>query len=265
MKEAEKRICELSGVKGAKAFILDSVDSTNTEARRLAEKKESTPILILAEHQSAGRGRMGRSFYSPKQTGLYMTALFLASASPADNLLLTTAAAVSTARAIEKCAGIKVDIKWVNDLYLDGKKVCGILCESFEVGGVRYVSVGIGINLSTVDFPDELSSVASSLCVKEEIKTELAAEIFSSLWHFYCKGERDGMIEYYRAHSMVIGRKIVFYEGEDVCRATAVDVDEYGRLAVRLDSGEIKILSSGEITLRLDNGDENEKRKIYSF
>ncbi len=255
MKNIESRIARLCRVPNASVTVFESIDSTNTEARRAAERGEGTPALIIARHQSAGRGRMGRSFYSPADTGLYMTVLVEASDSLVDTVLLTTAAAVAVARAIENTAGTVVDIKWVNDLYLGGKKICGILCESFETGGKKYVAIGVGVNLYTEDFPAELADIAGSLGVMDDIRAELAADIFGSLWRFYCLGERADMLEYYRARSMVLGKRIVFYENGAEYFGEALDIDEYGRLTVRLDDGSKKILSSGEISLRTLNGE----------
>lgn len=258
MNDTEKRIRDASMVPSAEVVIFDSIDSTNNEARRRAERGDTVPSLIIAEHQTAGRGRLGRSFYSPANTGLYMTALFEISSSPSDTVFLTTAAAVAMAKAIEKCAGISVDIKWVNDLYLFGKKICGILCESFATGNRRYVAVGIGVNLYTEDFPEELSEIAASLCPERDVKYELASEVFGTLWRFYDTGDRTDMLEYYRAHSMVLDKRVVFYENEKAHFGVAESIDKDGRLCVALDDGSKKILSSGEITLRLDKGDRNE-------
>lgn len=258
MKDKEKRIACLSAVPSADVIIFESIDSTNTEARRRAASGKSAPALIIANSQTAGRGRLGRSFYSPASTGLYMTAVFEASAAFESTVLLTTAAAVSVARAIERLAGITVGIKWVNDLYLNDKKICGILCESFEACGKRFVSLGIGVNLCTEDFPAEISGIAGSLGINGELKYDLAADIFGSLWRFYSEGDRAEMLEYYRAHSSVLGKKIVFYENGVQGRAVAQGIDDFGRLEVRLESGNIKKLSSGEITIRLDKENKDE-------
>ena len=132
--------------------VLRTVDSTNTEARRRILSGESLPQAILAEEQTAGRGRMGRSFYSPAGTGIYLSLCFEASGS--EILFLTTAAAVAVHRAIREVTGIVTDIKWVNDLYFRGRKVSGILAESFSVEEKRYVIRGVGVNLYTTEFPE---------------------------------------------------------------------------------------------------------------
>ena len=258
MNGIEKRIAERSEVEDAVVFVHESLDSTNSEARRLAESGCDAPTLIIAKEQSAGRGRMGRSFYSPADTGLYMTALLEAAEDLRDTVLITTTAAVATSRAIERLARISVGIKWVNDLYFNGKKICGILCESFEASGKRFVAVGVGVNLSTKDFPAELVNIAGSLGVRDDIRDDLAALIFGELWRAYHASDRGDVLAYYKARSVVINKNIVFFEDGRKYFGTATDIDGYGRLLVRLDGGGEKILSSGEITLRLDKENLND-------
>ena len=184
-----------------------------------------------------------------------MTVLLEATESPCNTVTLTTSAAVVTAMAIEELAHVRVDIKWVNDLYLGGKKICGILCESFEALGRRFAVVGIGINLSTVDFPSELDGIAGSLGVSGDIRDDLAARIFALLYKSYHSSDKGEIIAYYKARSMVMGKRIFFIEDGKKHFAKVLDIDEFGRLLVHLDDGGEKILSSGEITLRLDGGD----------
>ncbi len=227
------------------------LDSTNMEARRQAERGLSSPALILAHEQSMGRGRMGRSFFSPAGSGLYMSLLLSASENMADSVRLTSLAAVGTAQVIFSVFGIKVGIKWVNDLYFHEKKVCGILCESFEANGERYSVIGIGINLSTEDFPRELKGTAASLGVGCEDRLKLAEEIAEKILELSENVSDPGIMSYYRDNSIVLGRRIAFFEnGKTIC-GRAVDIDDFGRLAVLLDDGSTKKLSSGEISLRI--------------
>ncbi|MBE6597388.1 MAG: biotin--[acetyl-CoA-carboxylase] ligase [Ruminococcaceae bacterium] len=227
-----------------------SLDSTNKEARRQAEMGLSVPALIVAEGQSEGRGRMGRSFFSPEGSGLYMSLLLRASENIADNLRLTTIAAVGTAQAIFETFGIEVGIKWVNDLYYREKKVCGILCESFVAKGVRYSVIGVGVNLSTEEFPREISEIATSLGVSSDKKISLARVISEKILELSEDPSRREIIEYYRDHSIVLGKEIIFFEGHRATSGRAVDIDELGGLVVLLDDGSTKKLSSGEISLR---------------
>ena len=249
-------ISRAADIEESRILIFDTIDSTNSEARRLAQNGAGAPFLIIARGQSAGRGRMGRSFYSPEGTGLYMTALFESAPDLSQSVLLTTAAAVAVARSIDALCGVRTEIKWVNDILLGGKKICGILCESFAAGDRRYVAVGVGINLYTKDFPGELKNTAASLFPKGEVGYGLAACIFSELASFLKSGDTENMIAYYKERSAVLGKRIVFTENGERYRGAAEDIDGAGRLAVRMPSGEIRMLSSGEISLRLDENTE---------
>ncbi len=227
------------------------IDSTNTEAKRYATDGGSAPCAFLSESQTAGRGRMGRSFYSPDGVGIYLS-LLLSAESGFDAVGVTCAAAVATRRAIEKICGISTGIKWVNDLYYKDKKVCGILAESFFVGEARYFVIGVGINLYTVEFPEELAGIAGGLLsAKKGIRAHLAAETVCNLYKLIQQDDRADMMEDYRAHSMVLGRQITYTENGVSHEGVAETIDENGHLTVRLADGMRTVLASGEISLRM--------------
>ncbi len=236
----------------------ECIDSTSTEARRHAEAGGEGNVLFLAKEQSAGRGRTGKSFYSPHGTGIYMTLLLdITDAPPASVVALTSAAAVAVAMACESVCGVRCGIKWVNDIYVGGKKVCGILAESFEAHGKRFAAVGVGINLSTADFPEEIASVAGSLSKKQDKKTqrELTLAVCTGIFDIY-EGLREGDFSYmqsYRERSAVLGKQISFWKNGIKSSGTAVAVSDSGALEVRLPDGSKETLSSGEITLRLSD------------
>ena len=241
---------------GVRVSLLDTVDSTNEEARRQASASLKTPALIIANSQTSGRGRMGRSFHSPADTGLYMSYLTKSPQNAADTVSLTTAAAVAVSLAIEEIYGIDTEIKWVNDILVRGRKVCGILCESFAANGERFVVIGIGVNISTSDFPEEIREKAGSLEGDSSKRLALAAAILKRLTAFYEDPQSPDIIKIYKERSAVLGRRVRLWgEGEQIF-ATVRDIDERGALCVMLDSGEIKKIHSGEITLRFDNGKE---------
>ncbi len=234
-------------------------DSTNKEARLYVERGEYAvhlPVLFIADAQTSGRGRMGRSFYSPADTGLYMTLLLQA---PEDGTfsLLTSLTAVAASDAIDELFGIEVKIKWVNDLYLGGRKVAGILAESFTADTRRFVAVGIGINLSTERFPEDIADKAGALCIGDgvKLKNELAVLICKNLLAFLGGETAQGM-QKYRERSCVIGRMIRFTRGGESLRGEAVDIQNDGSLAVKLTSGEHILLSTGEISVFADDGRE---------
>ena len=231
------------------------IDSTNLQARRLIEGasgEEIQPTVLLAEGQTAGRGRLGRSFYSPTDTGLY-TSLIIESPSSLDKLLsLTALAAVAASEAIEAAFGINVGIKWVNDLYYNERKIAGILAESCISGTKRYIILGIGINLSTESFPDDILLKAGSLGIADitaKAKRELATDLFARLLDLLECEDTSRAMDIYRARSTVIGKRVSFLQNGRENTATALGVTDLGALTVRLDSGEALELASGEISI----------------
>lgn len=237
--------------------VLRTVDSTNTEARRRLLDGEPMPQAILAEEQTAGRGRMGRSFYSPDGTGIYLTLCF--SVRENDPLFLTTAAAVAVHRAIRNVTGIALAIKWVNDLYHRGRKVSGILAESLTIGDGRYVILGVGVNLYTTEFPEELRDVAGGLSnAATGLRNRLAKALLRELSLLMGEIDSEEYMKLYREYSMVLGERVVYIENGKAYEGVVTSIDERGRLTVKQTDGREKILASGEITLRLNSG-ESEK------
>ena len=226
----------------AEVMTFETIDSTNILAEKLAEKS-AKPLLIISESQTDGRGRNGKSFYSPP-TGLYMSLLTHSDSDFYSFATATCKAAVAVTRAIEKLTGLKPEIKWVNDIYIDGKKVCGILCRALGGNGkINHLITGIGINLFTEVFPDEIKDSAGSINTAVDINI-LSAEIANNLFSL-----SDYMDEY-RDRSCVIGKVITYWKNGIEYKAQAVGIDENGGLIV--DNGKEKTtLTSGEITLRV--------------
>lgn len=240
-------------------FVLNEVDSTNTEARRRILSEESMPQMILAERQSAGRGRQGKSFFSPPDAGIYLSFAFPVSDGGAP-LLLTTSAAVATMMAIRRVTGVTCGIKWVNDLYLRERKVAGILAESLFVGERRFVIVGVGVNLYPSDFPAELSGIAGSVLADGSgLRNALAAELCRSLAPLAEEALPRGFMEIYRAHSIVLGKDVVYLIDGERREGVAEDIDDCGRLLVRGADGFSEWLASGEITLRPKDAEDRKK------
>lgn len=227
---------------------LDRVDSTNSEARRIAEAGTKQNTLILARAQSAGRGRMGRFFYSPADTGLYMTLLYYPDRPIAELSGLTCAAAWASACAIECLCGQAPRIKWVNDLYLNQKKVCGILCESFGTPCGTAIAIGIGINLTTRDFPDTLGSIAGSLGAASDPEA-LAQCICAHLFPYLQSGDNAIWLEGYRARFMLRGACVTCITADGTYPATVQDVTDQGALIVTDDHGKTNILYAGEVNI----------------
>lgn len=221
-----------------------SLSSTNTYAK---ENVSSLPIpcIITAETQTAGRGRRGNSFYSPNGTGLYMTAVFKA---PTKCDLLTPVAAVSVCNVLEK-HGLFPQIKWVNDIFIDGFKVCGILTEIFKSDDEFYIALGIGINVTTESFPDDLK-FASSL--KKDIDKDILAKEITDIILDYCDSPDDKtVIEEYRKRLFIIDKDITFCKNNIPFSATVKGINDLCNLIVTLEDGTEEILSSGEISIKL--------------
>lgn len=231
---------------------LESVDSTNTLAKKMALDGAKTPLVIVADHQSSGRGRLGRSFYSPKTDGLYMSVLVDPNQSKIDVQTLTHFVATAVADAVDGlCENTCVSIKWVNDLLIGGKKICGILCESGRGGdGVNYVVIGIGVNLYEADFPDDIKDIAGSVysCTGKKLdRAALVAGIVKNL-----DGYSGDFMDAYRQRLVVIGKRVRVINHEGEYFAKALEIEDDGALIVLDENGEMQRLCFGEISLRLD-------------
>lgn len=240
--------------KDLRVSVFDSLDSTNNEAKRRLAGGFSGAELIVASQQTAGRGRMGRSFYSPAGTGLYMSLAISCPGGFENAVYSTTAAAVAVVRAIERLTPLRPRIKWVNDICLDGRKICGILTEGvtdFESGSLTGVVIGIGVNLNTEDFPADIAQAAASLGDSAPRRCVLAAAIADELLDIIRQLPDKSFLEYYRERSLVIGRRVTYTAAGVSDSAEAVGIDDSGGLIVRKDNGELLTLSSGEISLRL--------------
>ena len=237
---------------GLRVRVYETLDSTNQEAKRLLAAGEPCPMLLLTEEQTAGRGRRGRGFYSPAGEGLYMTLALQPRAALSQATLLTAAAAVAVAQSVEALTALACQIKWVNDVYLDGKKLCGILTEasgSFEADTLSSVCAGIGVNVRTRDFPEELAGRACSLWPRAVSRNRLAAEIAVRLLNFAADLGAREFLEEYRRRSLVLGKAVAFTRDSGERRALAVGIGENGELIVRYDDGREEALNAGEVRL----------------
>ena len=226
----------------AEVFVYVTVSSTNDLGAEFAEKT-ALPIVIAADGQTCGRGRGEKSFYSPSGTGLYLTLVTHPDSDFGSLAAVTCGAAVAATRAVEKLTDLKPQIKWVNDIYIGEKKVCGILCRAIGGNGkVRHLVTGIGINILTKDFPDEIKNIAGSLN-REIDRNILAAEIVNNLLTV------ENFADEYREKSCVLGRQIKYYINGTEHSGTAVDIDENCGLVVA-DGKEKTTLTGGEISVK---------------
>ena len=239
--------------KDLRLFEYDITDSTNTRAREYVSDGGLLPALFIANEQTSGRGRQGKCFYSPKNSGLYMT--FAVSWDNAfKEVSLTTAVSVALLRALRNFTHKKLSIKWVNDILADGKKTAGILCETVadkNTNEIKAVLVGIGINLSTKDFPEDIKDTATCLSANIADRKAIADSITEQLEKvLYCES-KTSVIKEYRTLSAVIGQDIYFIKNGIRYDATATGIDDNGGLEVEHPDGSKSTLTSGEITLRI--------------
>lgn len=244
---------------GLDLLVYPEVTSTNTLAKQMAEEGAPEGTVILAETQTAGRGRRDHRFHSPPGGGIYMSLILRPAFSARDSLCITTCAAVAVARAIEAIAGTPARIKWVNDVFCHGKKVCGIATEAsidLESGGLRYAVLGIGINVFPGDepFPNDLSAIATTVFPAPpegaDVRSRLAAEVLNGFLTEYPHLTEKRFFADYRARSMLLGQPIHILRGGEMIPALALDLDRDFGLRVRLADGSEETLSSGEVSIR---------------
>lgn len=236
-----------------KIIFLDEVDSTNLYAAKLCLNAEEIPLAVVADFQTKGSGRMGRNFHSPKNSGIYMT--YILDAEKFETLnLITSAAGLAVAEALEKECGIKDTIKWPNDVLISGKKVCGILTKLITINGkIKFALIGIGVNVTNKreDFPDDIQNIATSLRIetgKDFDKKDLTLKIIEKLNEIfiYKKYTENEILSFLRKRSEMLGKK-VFVKSENR-EFFALDLSSDGGLVVR-DGEETKVIHSGEVEL----------------
>lgn len=242
-KNSAARIAAFSGRPRESILVFPELDSTNTALKRMAQEGAAEGLVLIADAQTCGRGRLGRSFFSPHGSGLYFSILLRPPV--LDPGRLTTLAAVVTAETISDLCGVHVGIKWVNDLYYGGKKLCGILAEG---AGRDFAVVGIGINLGGSAFPPELAEIATSLediTGKKPDRDALAAALIRG---FDC-APREGFshMDEYRRRSILLGREVLLPSGEAVLVS---EIEDDGGLIVEKDGRRLRI-KTGEVSVRL--------------
>lgn len=241
--------------------VLAQASSTNVLLRQQAEAGAPAGTVLLAGAQTAGRGRLGRQFYSPQGSGIYLSLLLRPDQLPlAQAVRITTTAAVAVCRAIEQTGGGPAQIKWVNDVFVAGRKVCGILTESAldpAAGCLKYAVLGIGLNVCPPPggFPPELAGIAGAVfdAPAPGLRCRLAAAVLEQVWA--CCSGGDDTLEEYRRRSLVPGHAVNVLSPVGQRRALALGIDDDCRLLVQYADGSREALSSGEISVRLAGGD----------
>ena len=230
---------------------LERCASTN---RLLKERADALPdwYALVAGEQTAGRGRLGRTFYSPAGTGLYMSVLLRPALSPEDMALITPAAAVAVCEALEEQGAAGPEIKWVNDVLIGGRKVCGILTEGAPDAGWAVVGIGVNVTPPAGGFPPDIASIAGAAfpASRPGLRPALAAAILRRL-HGICARLPDrAFAAGYRARCHLAGRQVTVFSGGEARPALALGVDDRCRLLVRWPDGTEQALFSGEISVR---------------
>lgn len=238
-------------------IIKDELPSTNTylKENKSADFKNNT--LVVANSQSGGRGRLGKTFYSGDKGGIYMSLLKKEDLGQYDISLITIAAALCVSEVLDSIAGIETKIKWVNDIYFQGKKLSGILTEGsmeFETGSLEYFIIGIGINVNTEAFPDEIKDIASSLSLitkKKYLRNEIIAKVLDSLEEYLLmtKTSPKGLIEAYRKKMLYLNEEIVVSRGNETFNGILRGINDQGHLIVEKD-GTFITQNSGEISIK---------------
>ena len=236
--------------------VYETITSTNTVLKERARNGAPHGLVIAAAHQTAGRGRMGRDFYSPADTGIYFSVLLRPKIKPEDCLLITTAAAVACARVLEQYTDSPVKIKWVNDIYVDDRKICGILTEaSFRTpSDIDYAVLGIGINLAPPKdgFPEDILHKAGTLFHEEasDLRGRIAAEVLNAFFKIYKNLESRSHVKEYQKRSYLDGKHIDVIKHDRIIPATALEICDDLTLKVRYEDGSLEHLSTGDVSIR---------------
>ena len=243
--------------KDREVYVYNCLESTNDTAKKLAFQGKADGTAVIADMQTNGRGRLGRSFVSPLGTGIYMSVVVRPNFELEFAPMITAAAACAAAEAVENLCGTAVGIKWVNDLYLNGRKICGILTESSlspQMKKLDFAVIGIGINVLSVRnvFDSELVRIAGSVEDETGVKVSrnsLCAGILNKLDCFMQKIENRSFLDDYRKREILTGNVITANNGDVQISGKAIGIDENANLIIKFPNGEIMHLGSGEANL----------------
>ncbi len=239
--------------------VFKTLPSTNTTAKEMASLGAPEGTVCIAETQTKGRGRMDRVFFSPAQTGLYMSIILRPEIQPADALLITTLAAVSVAETIESLTGEEAKIKWVNDVYYHEKKVCGILTEAAfcaDTKALDYVVLGIGVNIYNAPdgFPTEIESIAGAIFPTPVpyARSKIAAGILNRFFEGYKTITTKPHLNAYQEKSILTGKSVTVYRGNEIFRGKVLNISDDFSLEIELPDGQTTRLSSGEVSIKME-------------
>ncbi|NPV45181.1 MAG: biotin--[acetyl-CoA-carboxylase] ligase [Firmicutes bacterium] len=255
----EIRLNLKSRIIGSEVKYYSKIDSTNTEAKKLAQMGGKEGTVVIAEEQTGGRGRRGRAWNAPFGMGIWVSVILRPQISPVGASSLTLVAAVASAKAVRNVTGLPVKIKWPNDLMLNSKKVGGILTElSAEIEVVNFIVVGIGINVNNESFPEELREIATSLKIEQAGKEKLdRVQLLCELLHrfeegysAFIAGRQKEILKQWKGLSDTLGNIVRVIGPSSIIEGRAVDLDETGALLVEKEDGSVERIISGDVSLR---------------
>lgn len=257
-KELESCLAGNTTWAGQNLFVYEEIDSTNLQVKRLGKAGAPHGTLVLADRQSAGRGRRGRSWNSPKGCSIYMSVLLRPDVIPDKASMLTLVMAYSVEESIRRCTGLDVQIKWPNDIVLNGKKLVGILTEmDADINHIHYVVVGVGINVNIKAFPEEIAERATSLQIETGLeiqRSRIVSEIMKQFEQDYERFLESGDLSWLRAaydeRLVNCGREVMIHDGRKPYRAFALGINDTGELQVRLSDGREETVYAGEVSVR---------------
>jgi len=242
---------------GGTVIYQDAVDSTNITAKDIAEKGFEEGTVVVAEMQTAGKGRLGRGWHSPYGTGIWMSVIVKPTIMPMDAPKITLLTAVSVAQAIRQEIGIKPGIKWPNDILMQGKKICGILTEiKADMDRIHYIIVGIGINVNVSEFSSDIRDIATSLKLETGIdinRAKMAAAVLNNWEENYLEflqGDFSRIKSAWKEFSVNLGEEVTVTTLKDTIQGRAVDIDDDGMLLVEDNRGNIHKIVAGDVSLR---------------
>ena len=233
--------------------IFETLSSTNDFAKELINSNSfNHGTTIIANEQTSGRGRFARNFFSPANTGTYFSSILKLFLPTQDISLITLISAIAVCKAITKLTNLKPKIKWINDIYLNGKKICGILVENISDNTnlkSKGIVVGIGININTKNFPEDIENKAGSIMCAELSRNKLIAEVINNLFELSKNVYDKKIIEEYKSLSLVLNKELTYIKDKKTYTATAIDINDNGNLIVRDNSNNVIVLESEEISI----------------
>lgn len=239
-------------------ILLDTVDSTNNYLKKMALSGAKSSTIVAANEQTNGRGRLGRNFFSPPNTGIYMSILIRPEFSAVEAASMTISTCVAVCRVLNRLTGSETKIKWVNDIFANGKKVCGILVEGagdFKDGLPEYAVIGIGINIEIPqnDFPENIRETAGAVMANGVSRNRIIAAVADEVTKLCHEPLSDEVLDEYKRQLFILGMNISYTKNGETKTGVAVDVNKLGNLIVRNSDGSTSHLCSGEVTLKSQN------------